>query len=291
MLTTRRTILAILCFGLIGVQALGQESAKDRGRYVYVAGGCFTCHTDTKNNVAELAGGPGLVTPFGTFYAPNITPDKTHGIGKWSDEDFLRAMQTGTSPDGRHYYPVFPYVSYSQAKRRDILDLKSYIFSLPPSPRKNRPHDIKFPFSFRFFLRFWKYLYLQPQRWMPDEARSEQWNRGSYLVNALAHCGECHTPRNFLGGLDRSRWLAGAPLEGDSWAPNLTPHSTGLADWNTDDITAALEFGITPSFDVFGSPMAEVVRHGTAKLTRSDRTAIAIYLLSLPPLPSTKRPR
>jgi len=291
MLGKHRVVLATLCFCLLAGQAAGQERAEERGRRVYVAGGCFACHTDTKNNGQELAGGPALPTPFGTFFAPNITPDREHGIGAWSDQDFLRAMQSGVSPKGQHYYPVFPYVSYARASKDDLLDLKAYIFTLAPSRHESRPHEVKFPFSIRFLVKFWKYLNFDPKPWLPDKSKSEDWNRGDYLVNALSHCGECHTPRNFLGGLDRSRWLAGAPLEGGSWAPNLTPHDTGLGKWSSSDIVTALELGLTPDFDVLGGPMSEVVRHSTGKMRKDDRAAIAEYLQSLPPLKSAERPR
>ena len=282
-------VLALLCLCLLVQPAAAQGSAAQRGKYIYAVAGCFACHTDGKSGHEELSGGPPLVTPFGTFYAPNITPDREHGIGKWSDEDFLRAIRTGIGPQGQHYYPAFPYPSYSQAKKRDLLDLKAYIFTLPPAQRKNRPHSLTFPFSYRFLNAIWKVLNFTTELWTPDDTRSEAWNRGSYLVNALAHCGECHTPRNVLGALDRAQWLSGAPLDdGRSFAANLTSHKTGLAGWSAEDIVTALEFGLTPDNDVLGDEMAEVVRHATSKMTKSDLNAIATYLKTLPALKSTK---
>lgn len=291
-LIRRTAALWALGFCLSVSQAQGQTPSAERGKYIYTVAGCFACHTDTKNNVQELAGGAPLTTPFGTFYPPNITPDRKFGIGGWSDEDFLRALKFGVGPHGMQFYPAFPYVSYSQAKRRDLLDLRSYIFTLPASQRRSRPHDLGFPYSFRSLVRVWKYLNFEPKPWTPDDRRGDVWNRGSYLVNALAHCGECHTPRNFLGALDRSRWMAGAPIgNGDAWAPNLTPDKSGLADWSLSDIVLALEVGITPTYDVLGGPMAEVVRYSTGKMTKADLTAIATYLQALPPLQSSKRRR
>jgi mono/diheme cytochrome c family protein len=262
----------------------------EKGRYIFDAGGCLACHTDLKNKGAPLAGGPPLKTPFGTFYAPNITPDRTHGIGGWSDADFLRAMREGIAPDGRQLYPVFPYTSYTKATDEDLLDLKAYIFSLPASPTPSRPHDIGFPFSIRLTLLPWKWMNFMPGRFQPDPARDAAWNRGAYLVQALAHCGECHTSRNRLGGLDRDRWLAGAPMPtSDLVAPNLTPDRSGLADWSPGDIAFALETGSLPEGGSFGGEMNEVVVNSTSKLTAADRSAIATYLKGLPPLPSAAK--
>ena len=147
-----------------------------------------------------LAGGAALLTPFGTFYGPNITPDPDHGIARWSDADFIRAMREGTAPDGRHYYPAFPYTSFTLMTDEDLLALKAYIFTLPPAAVPSRPHDLSFPFGFRGLMWTWKLLYLAPGPFVPDPARDADWNRGAYLVEGVGHCGECHTPRGFLGG-------------------------------------------------------------------------------------------
>ncbi len=265
----------------------GDQEAADRGKYIFDAGGCTSCHTDEKGGGAPLSGGPALATPFGTFYAPNITPDPDHGIGRWTDREFLRAMRDGVAPDGRHYYPAFPYTSYTKASDRDLLDLKAYLFAQPAASRAGRSHDLGFPFSVRPLLWFWKLFNFDPVRWRPDPTKSARWNRGSYLVEALSHCGECHTPRNSMGGTDKNRWMAGARLgAGKSLAPNLTPHESGLAKWSEGDIAFALDLGITPDFEVLGDEMSLVVRHATSRLTNADRLAIAEYIKALPAKPS-----
>ena len=270
---------------------LADQAAIDRGKYIFDAGGCFACHTDTKGRRPPLSGGPALKTPFGTFYAPNITPDPRHGIGRWSDQDFIKALREGVAPDGRHYYPVFPYTSYTKASERDLLDLKAYIFAQPPVAEASRSHEIGFPFAFRPLLWFWKLLNFEAMRWRADARRSEEWNRGGYLVEALSHCGECHTPRNFLGGLDRALWMAGAVLgDGKTRAPNLTPHESGLAQWSAADITFALELGLTPRGEILGGEMAEVVARSSSRLSAADRAAVAAYLKALPPLASAVAP-
>ncbi len=283
----------VLAMSALGAAEAGaqESSAESRGEYVFHAGGCFSCHTDVKQGGAPLAGGPPLKTPFGTFYAPNITPDPVYGIGRWSDADFLRALREGLSPKGEHYYPVFPYTTYTKVSDRDLLDLKAYLFSRPAVARPSRPHEIRFPFGWRFLLGPWKWLNFREGRFRPDPERPEAWNRGAYLVEALAHCGECHTPRNFLGGLDRSRWVAGsrdgAPGE---VAPDITPHKgQGIGEWTPNDLALLLRIGITPDGSPITGAMRLVVEHSTSKLTPADRVAIAAYLFALPPLPSAAR--
>jgi mono/diheme cytochrome c family protein len=289
--TGARVLVAVAVLtGMTCGGALGDQATVDRGRYVFDAGGCAGCHTDAKAGGAALAGGLALETSFGTFYAPNITPDPDHGIGRWNDRDFLRAMRDGIGPDNRHYYPAFPYTSYTGATERDLLDLKAYLFAQPSVAQASRPHEVEFPFSIRPLLWFWKLLNFDSIRWRPDTFKSDSWNRGSYLVEALSHCRECHTPRNFLGGLDASRWFAGARLgDGKSLAPNLTSHEQGLARWSESDITLALDFGFSPDGEAFGDAMGEVVRNTTSRLTAADRMAIAAYLKALPALPSAAR--
>lgn len=258
----------------------------ERGEYLFRAAGCYSCHTDVKNRGPALAGGRALKTPFGTFYAPNITPDRTHGIGGWSDADFVRALREGVAPDGSHYFPVFPYMSYSGMSERDLLDLKAYIFSRPPVALANRPHDADFPFGWRFPLIFWKTLYFTQGSLAPDPARSATWNRGRYLVRALAHCGECHTPRGWLGAPDTAMEFAGI-VDGPegSLIPNITTDKeTGIGDWPVDDVVLLLKFGIAPDGDVVGDLMGEVVEHGTSHLRDDDLRAIALYLQTLPPV-------
>ncbi|MCH8091100.1 MAG: c-type cytochrome [Proteobacteria bacterium] len=264
----------------------GENEAVKRGAYIFHAAGCKACHTDTKKKGPPLAGGRAIETPFGTFYGPNITPDPLTGIGKWSDGDFIRALRSGISPDGGHYYPVFPYTSFTKMTDRDMLDLKAYIFSLPPVNKPNRPHEVNFPFGFRFLLGFWKMLHFTPGTFKPDPVKSAELNRGTYLAKALGHCAECHSPRTMTGGLDLSKWMAGTVDGPDGETiPNVTPHkATGIGEWDLVDIELALETGIKPDGDVLGSLMGEVIDETTSHLTPADRRAIALYLKSLAPI-------
>ena len=268
-------------------QGVPDDEAVARGAYIFRAAGCLACHTDTKNKGAPLAGGRALATPFGTFYTPNITPDPVHGIGAWSDADFLRALGEGVAPDGRHYYPAFPYTSYTGMTERDALDLKAYLFAQPAVGQPNRAHDLKFPFGFRFLMVPWKVLFFEAGSRVGDPARDAKWNRGAYLVAHLGHCGECHTPRNFLGGIDRDRPLAGNPNGPDGKkVPNITPHrEAGIGKWRASDITYVLKSGFLPDGDYVGGAMTEVVEEGTSHLNDADRAAIADYLMNLEPFP------
>lgn len=281
-----------LCVGLYFTQfgsagAASPETVK-RGAYIFAAAGCVGCHTDVKNKGPVLAGGRALKTPFGTFYGPNITPDPKFGIGKWSDADFIRALRQGLSPSGQHYFPAFPYPAFTRMTDADMLALKAYIFTLPAVSRPSRPHDIAAPFKWRFLQRFWKWLFFTPGVWQPDPAREAQWNRGAYLVRALVHCGECHTPRNALGGLDRELRFAGNDdgPDGDA-APNITPDpETGIGRWSAEEIADYLETGGDPTGDYAGAAMAEVIENSTGRLNGSDRDAIVVYLRSLKPIRS-----
>jgi mono/diheme cytochrome c family protein len=228
-----------------------------------------------------------LATPFGTFYSPNITPDSQTGIGRWTDAQFLRALREGVRPDGANYFPVFPYPSFTKITDADALAIKAYLFSLPTVRQTNRSHDVSFPLSWRFLQNGWKWLFFTPARFHPAQERSEAYNRGAYLVTALAHCGECHTPRNWFGATEPDRFLAGTPAGPDGKkVPNITPDSkTGIGDWSEDDIVTLLATGQTPDFDFAGGAMAEVVK-STARLTEEDRRAIAAYLRSLPAIRS-----
>jgi mono/diheme cytochrome c family protein len=256
-----------------------------RGAYLAAAAGCETCHTDGKNNRPALAGGRELKTPFGSFYTPNITPDPQFGIGKWSDADFLRALRKGVSPSRSDYYPAFPYVSFTLLKDADILDIKAWLFSRPPVPLPNKPHDLAFPYSVRLLMAPWKILYFREGPFHGRPAESAEWNRGSYLVKAVAHCGECHTPRNALGATDKSRRLAGVDDgPGGINAPDITSHPDALGKWSTADIEALLKDGITPDGDFVGKEMKEVVAE-TTRLTADDLHAIGVYLKTVPPQP------
>lgn len=257
----------------------------ERGKYVLHMGGCIACHTDEKNGGAFLAGGRALKTEFGTFYSSNITPDLAAGIGGWTTGAFVRALKQGLSPTGQHYYPAFPYPSYAKMTEQDLADLKAHLDTVEPVSTSVPDHDLSFPFNLRQTLAGWKLLFFDEEGFELDPEQTERWNRGAYLVQGPAHCGECHTPRNILGGPDRSRFLSGNPVGAEGKAvPNITPHADGIGDWSAVDLSFALESGLTPDYDSFGSGMGEVVKDGTSQLTKEDREAIAEYLLSLPPV-------
>lgn len=269
----------------------GDHGAVRRGEYLFSAAGCAGCHTDIKNRGPVGAGGRELKTPFGVFYGPNITSDPDHGIGRWSDADFIRALRHGVSPRGAHYYPVFPFTSFTKISDDDMRDLKAFLFSLPPSPTPNRAHDIRFPFNFRFAQYFWKLLFFDRGAFVDDAGRPAAVNRGAYLVTALGHCGECHTPRNLMGASDRGLAFAGTRNgpEGSN-VPNITPDpETGIGRWSTGDLAELLKSGMTPDGDFVGGSMAEVVRETTSKLSENDRKAMVAYLRALPPIQNDLR--
>ncbi|MEZ5933819.1 MAG: cytochrome c [Alphaproteobacteria bacterium] len=262
----------------------------EHGEYVLAMGGCVACHTDEKNGGAFLAGGRALATPFGTFHSPNITPDPETGIGGWTTGEFVRALKEGLSPDGQHYYPSFPYTSYTRMTEQDMVDLKAYLDTVLPVNAPFKGHDLGFPFNIRQTLAVWTLLFFDDSPFMPDPAQSESWNRGAYLVRGPGHCGECHTPRNALGGPDDGRYLGGNPVGAEGKAvPNITPDESGIGDWSAVDISFALESGLKPDYDSFGGGMGEVVKDATSKLTKEDRDAIAEFLLSLPPVQSAAK--
>jgi mono/diheme cytochrome c family protein len=271
---------AVMC-----CRAAWADARTERGEYLFHAAGCPSCHTDRADGGA-LAGGPAIATPFGTFYAPNITPDRKSGIGDWSYDDFRRAMRRGLSPEGEHFFPVFPYTSFTNITDADLADLWAYLRTVPPSDRASREHKIDFPFGRRFLQTFWRWFNFSPGPFRPDPAHSPEWNRGAYLVKALVHCGECHTPRNALGGLEYDEWLSGTP-DGPNGhlAPNITPdRETGIGSWSSDDIAQYLATGLDPSGQDAQYEMAEVVIASTGKLNDRDLKAIAAYLKSLPPI-------
>ncbi|SFB01508.1 Cytochrome c, mono-and diheme variants [Poseidonocella pacifica] len=249
------------------------------GEEVFWAAGCASCHMapDAKGEAQlVLSGGQRFETPFGTFVAPNISPSPA-GIGGWTLEDFASAVTRGVSPSGQHYYPAFPYASYTHMRLQDVADLKAFFETLPPSDTESQPHEVPFPFSIRASIGAWKLLNLRKD-WVMTDAGGEEIARGRYLVEALAHCGECHTPRDALGGLDRSAWLEGAPNpSGEGRIPGITP---AQLDWSQSDIAYYLETGFTPDFDSAGGHMAHVVAN-FARLPASDRNAVAAYLKAL----------
>jgi mono/diheme cytochrome c family protein len=262
----------------------------DNGKTMFYAGGCASCHaTPNQDDKTKLGGGRGLKSPFGTFYVPNVSPDRNDGIGGWSEADFVTAMWKGTSPAGEHFYPAFPYTSYQHTRLEDLRDLFAYLKTLPPVQGKVRDHDLPIQFKFRRLLGGWKFLFLDGQPFKPDPTKSAQWNRGAYLVNGPGHCAECHSPRNVLGGIIPSQRFAGGPDPegGDGWVPNIT--QAGISDYSERDIERILETGDMPDGDSVGGAMTAVVEN-TSKLPAADRAAIAAYIKSLPPVEGPKRP-
>ncbi|WP_438942698.1 c-type cytochrome [Primorskyibacter marinus] len=263
----------------------GVEGNTENGQYVFTAAGCASCHAapDAKgDDKLVLAGGQKFPSDFGTFIAPNISPDPTEGIGDWTAAQFASAVTQGVSPEGQHYYPAFPYGAYAKMEKQDLADLWAYMKTLPASDTASQPHDVGFPFNIRRALGGWKLLFMD-DNWVLKNAPSEQVTRGRYLVETLAHCGECHTPRNMLGGMDTTRWLAGAPNpSGKGRTPGIAP---GGFKWTEGEITYYLETGFTPDFDSVGGHMVAVVDN-MAELTEGDRQAIAAYLKSVPEQPS-----
>jgi mono/diheme cytochrome c family protein len=276
----------------------------DNGKTMFNAGGCASCHATPnkdpdKVDRTRLGGGLALASPFGTFYVPNISPDPNDGIGKWSDMAFITALWKGVATVGAaapyHLFPAFPYTSYTHMELNDVLDLFVYLKTLPPVQGRVRDHDLAFPFNNRRLVGVWNLAFLDDSRFEPDPSKSAQYNRGAYLVNGPGHCAECHSPRNFLGGIIASERFAGGLLpDGKDWAPNLTP--VGLGNWGDDhtkwsekDIASFLSDGMNPAGDYAGDGMAEVIRN-TSLLTDEDRAAIASYIASLPPTQGPKPP-
>lgn len=263
--------------------AADEAAALKRGEYLFRAGACESCHTDVEHGGAFLAGGRAMRTAFGTFYTPNITPSLESGIGRWALEDFRRAMIEGSRPDGRPYYPVFPYRWYTGMRSEDIADLWAYLQAIPPVENAVPPHKLNFPFNIRWLVLIWKLFNFDQGETVFDSQRSAQWNRGAYLVNHLGHCGACHTPKvmsNFIG----IEFLAGSTqIPGGLPAPNITPDvETGIGTWSPQDIVRALKRAMRPDGTPIRGPMAEYVLYGSSYLSDADLDAIAVYLMSLP---------
>ncbi|MDB5876037.1 MAG: alkylated repair protein [Ramlibacter sp.] len=260
------------------------------GLTTFNAGGCSSCHAvPAQPDRLKLGGGLSIPSPFGTFHVPNISPDMADGIGRWTEAEFVTAVTKGTAPTGVHYFPAFPYTSYQHAKVEDVRDLFAYLKTLAAVPGKVRDHDVPFPFNIRRNLGIWKLKFMDGKPFVPDSARSAQWNRGAYLVNSLGHCAECHSPRNILGGIVADQRFAGGPNpEGEGWVPNIT--QKGLAEWSEKDFSYFLETGEMPDGDKAGGSMARVIRN-TSQLSPEDRAAMAEYLKSLPPVDGPPRPK
>ena len=293
----RRLLLTLAAIALVGLGAFwlatrpaavpaaalaGLEGDATAGEAVFWASGCASCHAaEDAEGAARLVleGGQRFPSEFGTFVAPNISTHPEHGIGDWTLAEFVTALQAGISPEGRHYYPAFPYPAYRLAERQDLADLWAFWQTLPASDVPSRPHDVGFPFSVRRTVGVWNLLNLSDDFVVTGELTGQQ-ARGRYLSEALAHCGECHTPRGSLGGLDRAAWLAGAPdPAGPGRIPPITPDAL---DWSEAEIAAYLNDGFTPEFDTAGGHMASVILN-LARLPEDERQAIAAYLKAVPP--------
>ena len=262
------------------------EGDPARGETVFWAGGCASCHAArgaTGEALLALGGGLELATPFGTFVAPNISSDPQDGIGSWSTGDLANAMLRGISPEGAHYYPAFPYASYARMEPGDVADLRAYLATLPAVAGKAADHRLAFPYSLRRGIGLWQLAFLSSDPVVAVDEADPELVRGRYLVEGPGHCGECHTPRNFAGGLEMGRWLAGGPNpEGEGRIPDITPGGE-LGEWSVGDIAYYLETGFTPEFDSVGGSMAAVQRN-MSMLPASDREAIAGYLKAVPAL-------
>ncbi|MGZ5089991.1 MAG: c-type cytochrome [Burkholderiales bacterium] len=252
-----------------------------RGEYLARAGNCIACHTARGGE--PYAGGLGVRTPFGTVYSTNITPDARTGIGTWSSAHFWRAMHNGRSKDGRLLYPAFPYPNYTQITREDSDAIFAFLWSLPPAEQIKRPHDLRFPYNTQLALAVWRALFFEPESFQPDNSKSAEWNRGSYLVRGLGHCVACHSSRNMFGATSEKLELSGGLIPMQGWyAPSLnSSKEAGVADWQTQDIVDLLKAGLSTRGSVMG-PMAEVVYRSTQHLTDEDLRAMGVFLKALP---------
>ena len=257
----------------------------ERGRYLARAADCAACHT--AEGGAPLAGGRAFAMPFGTLYATNITPDPETGIGRWSRADFQRAVRDGVAPGGRHLYPAMPYVSYRALTAADTDAIYAWLMSRPPIRQENRANT--FPFDYvRPTLAFWNLLNLPSRGFAPEESQPAAWNRGRYLVDALGHCGECHTPRDLALGMIASRYLQGARIE-DVDAPDITPAGLGRMGFDAGSLARYLPAGMGPQ-GVMNFSMYDVVHNSTRYLTADDAGAMVAYLIASRPTPQTTAP-
>jgi mono/diheme cytochrome c family protein len=272
-----------------GVPAsLAKASVVERGEYLAKAADCMVCHTAP--GAKEYTGGLGFKLPFGALYSTNITPDKETGIGNYSDQDFLNAVQRGKRHDGARLYPAMPYASYTYMSDADALAIKAYLFSLPPVRAATPANTLTFPFNQRWGMMFWSALFNPDTRYTPDTSKSPEWNRGAYLVEALAHCGECHTPRNLAFALNNRQKFAGAVTAGWRAFNISSDKATGLGGWSDDDLAAYLSTGHATGHGTASGPMGEAVDHSFSRLAPEDIRAIVAYLRTVPPVVSTDLP-
>lgn len=293
---TRIMALAVSALAIAGVGGaavwfwpIGQDVSPqlahlsgDAGRGAYLArmSGCIACHTDVENGGAPLAGGLSLDTKFGRFYSPNLTTDPDEGMGGWTVEQFSQAVRQGVSPEGKPYYPAFPYPFYSKFSDQDIADLWAAFQTVTPADVPSKPHELGIPFNFREGLKLWRAAFVDMSGFQANTAKSDLWNQGKFIVTGPAHCGACHTPRNFAGARQVEMFLQGTKdLPGGGASPSITTSALAENGWTPDDLAYALKSGILPDGDVFGGSMAEVVRDGTSFLTDEDLKAIATFLM------------
>ena len=259
----------------------------ERGRYLALAGNCASCHTAGSDGF--MAGGVAFETPFGRIYSTNITPDAITGIGNWTVQQFFASMRHGVRPDGEHLYPVFPYTAFTKVSDEDIVALFAYLKSIPAIAQEAPQNELSFPFNQRFLMSVWKAMFFDAGAYKEDDAESAEWNRGAYIVKALAHCGACHSPRNLLGAERSDMAMAGGVYTDKvpsgnlrPWsAPNLTSAPSGLGLWPHEDVAAYLNTGINSRVATFG-PMNEVILNSSRHLSDADVDAMAVYLKSLP---------
>jgi mono/diheme cytochrome c family protein len=276
------------CFADPKADIAAEEVA--RGKALIEAADCAGCHT--ADAAKPFAGGKRIDTPFGGITSPNLTPDRDTGLGRWSDDDFYRALRFGIAPDGSRYYPAFPYPNFTKLTRPDILAIRAYLAALTPVKNSAAPPELRWPLNYRVLMRGWNWLFFKPGILMPDQQKSVDWNRGRYLVEGAGHCGACHTPKNVFGADRRGQAFAGGLVQG-MFAPRLDAgERSGLKSWSVSDIAEYLQSGRNGRSHA-GELMSEVVVNSTSKMTDADVRAIAVYLKDLPdgaPEPAVSAP-
>jgi mono/diheme cytochrome c family protein len=267
--------------GAVAAPSADQAELIKRGEYLARAGDCIACHTVRGGKT--FAGGLPMLTPFGTLFTPNITPDDQYGIGKWTSDDFYRSLHNGRSKDGSLLYPAMPFTAYTKVTRADSDAIFAFMRSVTPVNEPSRPHELRFPFNNRNLLIGWRTLFFSEGEYKPDPTKSVEWNRGAYLIEGLGHCSMCHTSINAMGGPVSSAAFGGGLIPLQNWyAPSLTSNKeAGLGDWDIKDINDLLKTGVSQRGAVFG-PMAEVVHNSMQYMTDADINAMSTFLKSIP---------
>lgn len=281
------TLLALSLTTAVLSPAQADQSQIKRGKYLATAADCSACHTAT--NGKPFGGGFAVSTPFGQIYGTNISSDPEYGIGRWSEDEFVAAVREGVGKGGEQLYPAMPYDAFSKMRREDVLAIRAYLLSLPAVHVASPETQLSFPYNQRWGLRFWKWLNLEKGELQPDPDQSQQWNNGRYLVEALAHCGTCHTPRTITKGMDNDSPLSGGDLGG--WmAWNITPDkNAGIGNWSDQQLTTYLKTGFVAGRASASGPMAEAIEHSLQHLPDSDLQDIALYLRSVKPAGDDKQ--